>query len=259
MGPQFEVTTLKGLRARITIGGIPQRIYTRSDGMPVVEAKLGQPFVVEVMNLAARVEVILTMDGRNTLKNEEGSKINNKGLIVEQGGHWTPFMGFRTGPETFDQFVFTDPGMGVGDQLLATATGEAPEVANRNRGVIGIAAHGGLDLTQFYQDYQLRQPRQANRPPASYQETFSNEEIPAFNMRATPGASVGAGETQHLRMRTVPFTRDGRPPEEIRIRYATIPQLKAWGLIFDDEPDPFPGDRPEPTGYGDAFYKKVIP
>ncbi|OGD71214.1 hypothetical protein A3A84_02100 [Candidatus Collierbacteria bacterium RIFCSPLOWO2_01_FULL_50_23] len=210
------------MRVEILVGEMPQPIYRRKDDdMPFVEALLGRPYVIRVTPtfVNGRLEVISSVDGRNTLKNEVANPIENHGMVISSPWEIT---GFRLNQVETAQFVFG----GTAGSVVEQATGSTV-----NAGVIGLAS---------YREFQQFNQREG---PINYGLTRS---------KGGEGADAGthAGEARFDPVGTTTFRRATlRPVEMLEIQYRTRDWLVRNGIIASDDPSPWPGFRSNNTGY----------
>ncbi len=219
------------IKASVVIGDVEQPLYRRPmDGKVFVVGLPGEAYVLRVQNLTGgRVEVINTVDGRNTLKDEAGDRLQNSGLVfgAQSSGAFT---GWRMSDSGTCEFVFGEPEHSIAAQ--------ATDGDTSNVGVIGFAVH-------------------RERPPAT---------IPALHLglgdtsshlfggatreasRGSLGTGMGAPVADVVgRTR---FTRDGHTPDILVIGYDTESVLREMGVLAPAEPDAFPG-----VGTGYARYE----
>ena len=209
----------------VLIDGAPQPLYRHpAGGRPYVAGVPGQAYTLRVRNLTGgRIEVISTVDGRNTLKDEPGDRAQNKGLVfaAHSAGEFT---GWRVSDKETREFIFGEPSRSVAGQ----ATG-----SEANTGVIGFAV------------YRER----------SYGTTWtSNISVPVAAVADWGGEPVmrgsslgtGIGERREDRVTPTSFTRATTEPDVLEIGYETEHILHQWGLIGPPQPDAFPGIG---TGY----------
>jgi hypothetical protein len=127
--------TLQGtfIQVCIKVVEVSQPFYRRSvDRQPFMAGLWGQPYVLEVKNLAGvDIEVLTSVDGRNTLIDEPADKYVNRGMIINPYASYT-FRGWRLSDTESAPFIFTDPIRSV----ERMATGQ-----NSNAGVIGFAVY----------------------------------------------------------------------------------------------------------------------
>jgi hypothetical protein len=218
----FEVSVL--------VNGRKQPLFVRRfDGRVFVVGPHGQAYTLQVRNLTSgRIEVLNSVDGRNTLKDEPGDKIANRGMVFGSNAS-DEFKGFRLNNEGVRDFVFGTPERKE-FTIAQQATGHTDNV-----GVIGFAAY-------------------RERPSMSYRDAgFEGLEVPrSFGGGATKGMTRGGsygtemgGYTEH-RVGTTEFTRNGSVAEELVIGYASEQELRDQGIIAPPEANPFPGIG---TGY----------
>lgn len=242
MQPTLSSVSRPGALVKVSVeaGGVPLEVFHHA-GSFYVAGTPGSPYVLRVANMTdGRLEVVTSIDGRNTQKDEAAGFMNN-GMLLRSRQTYT-FKGWRVDDDTTREFLF---GADHEDSVAAQATGSA-----ENRGVIGIAA------------YQEHVPF----PPRWYETSFAtrggtcdmnvttsySHQSPrpggAAGMSAT-GVSIdydlstGIGEAQADPVTRVTFKRTGTP-DVLVIRYASRNALVRKGVIRD-EPDPFPGN-----GYG---------
>lgn len=256
-----SITSSGGLiSVSVVVGGVPQALYRDHDGQVWVVGRFGQSYGIKVSHLhAGRVEVISSVDGRNTLKNERADLTEVTGLIFR--GTYT-FKGFREDDQEVSAFVFCEP-----DRSAAAQAGDPGNI-----GVIGIAAyrekpawtpmvhHHATDPYPEPWPAPHRHPRYkglsmgGGRQSAgsSYSSTLhdssaSVEYGPPMAV-ASPGLGTGLGETISDPVGKTTFTREGEA-ESVTIRYDTEANLRARGILTQDHsPQAFPSND-EPTGY----------
>lgn len=227
------------------------------------------PYAIRIRNLrTGRIEVITSVDGRNTLKDEAASSASNTGLVMGSYSSYD-FAGFRQNDNEVSRFVFCDPGKAVATQ----ATG-----STENVGVIGIAAYRERDHRPFFGAVRTGGASAGDdwTPPVTYRSGskglslgsgggFETRGLSASNATydsapvamAGPmaqGLGTGMGETVSDRVGRTSFTREG-PSDIIEIRYNTEENLRAAGVIGSLEetgPRAFPADD---TGY--SKYERV--
>jgi hypothetical protein len=196
-------------------------LYRRpSDGAVFTAGVRGQAYALHVRNLTSgRAEVINTVDGRHTLKDEPGDAERNRGLVfaAESAGDFT---GWRLNDAETRQFVFGAPDRSVAVQ----ATGSAA-----NTGVIGFAAY------REYVNYGLH-----HAPVA-----FASAAATCGGSQAR-GLGTGMGERQSDHVTSTSFTRVPGAPDILVIGYDTESALEAMGITGPAEPSAFPGAG---TGY----------
>lgn len=207
------------IQVGILIGDARQPLY-RHNGRTYVAARPGQSYSFVVDNsTGGRLEVITTVDGRNTLKNEPGDSQANHGLVIGPFDRYN-FVGWRLDDFRVGEFVFGDPASSV----AALTTDDTSNV-----GVIGIAAYRERAMTVYRDRGNLGGPVYKGGG-------------------ATRGGSVGTGmgAIQSNYVGATAFYRSG-DPVIMAVYYDTEEVLRARGIIAPAGPNPFPGAD---TGYG---------
>jgi hypothetical protein len=221
------------IEVAILIDGKPQPLYRRpGDGALFVAGTEGQPYTLRVRNLQpSRVEVINTVDGRHTLKDEPGDSRENRGLVFVASSTGD-FTGWRISADTTREFVFGAPDHSV----AAQATG-----SQANVGVIGFAAW--RELAHVWHNYgglTLRSTEGNTVPCAATMDSF------AVNDMATRSLGTGMGAEQADHVGSTTFTRTSGEPDILVVSYDTRAALDAMGITGPGEPSAFPGIG---TGY----------
>lgn len=104
------------IEVSVLIDGLAQPLYRTPAGALFVAGAAGKTYRLTVRNLiSSRTEVISTVDGRNTLKDEPGDVRENRGLIfgANSGGGFT---GWRISDDETREFVFGEPDRSVAAQ-----------------------------------------------------------------------------------------------------------------------------------------------
>ena len=213
----------KGLfDAAVLIGGTAQPLYRRIAGGALFTA--GWPGAAYTLRVRAirpgRIEMITTVDGRNTLKDEPGDAEQNLGLVFT--GHHE-FTGWRISDQATREFTFGAPERSV----AARAAGPAA-----NTGIVGFAAY--QEAAKLGYGGVLRSRAVAAAPPASA----------GGGLRS--GLGTGIGERREDVVGSTHFERAPGAPDILVIRYDTAEALEAMGITGPAEPQAFPGGG---TGY----------
>ncbi len=216
------------MEVSVLVNGQRQPIYRRQrDSQPFVEGLWGQPYVLEVRNLtSARVEILNSVDGRNTLRDEEADLRLNRGMIISPHDVWT-ITGWRIDDNNTGQFVFSDPTQSV-EQI---ATG-----AHRNTGIFGFA---------LYAEYV--QPVYRG---GTYRGGGGSLGVPKGALESAGSGDMGTrmGDIQLDTVGRTNFNRaSSEPAEVLTVQYRSRDWLERYGIIVPDEPQAFPGSQ---TGYG---------
>jgi hypothetical protein len=254
-----SVTTKDGnIRFAVVIDDQEQMLYRRPwDGKIFVVGIPDKAFTLTISNQDnLRVEVVSSVDGMNTQKDEIADLAVVRGAVINPHARAT-IAGWRADDTSSNKFVFGTPEVSIAGQ----ATG-----ATSNVGVIGFAVFRELVLPRqdfHFGGYGYRSHTQpyGGRPqydnlksdyrsapsaaPATYNEDVRSIDRSAF----APNLGTTIGETQHdpAGSKTT-FTRSPHvDPELIIIGYDTEEALKRMGVIAPPEPQAFPKT---PTGYG---------
>jgi hypothetical protein len=222
-GGAIEISVLRA--------GVAQPLHRAPGGGLFTAGAPGQPYVLRVRNLTpGRVEVITTVDGRNTLKDEPGDPHACAGMVI-YGNDTYMFKGWRVDDQQTRQFVFGDPGSSV----AARATGSADNV-----GVIGFAAWRERWKPTAYAAYATNAIGGASYSVASAGAPMGSA---AAAGPVTRSLGTGIGERQHDPVGRTDFPRAAGEPEILVVGYDTADALAAMGIIG---PQAFPGAV---TGY----------
>ncbi len=209
-----------------------QRIH-HVNGRHYVAGNSGTAYELSVRNLTPnRIEVVNTVDGRNTLKDEPGSP-TNRGMVVPGYGLWT-IKGYRLSDATIRKFLFGTPTGSIAEQ----ATGSVANV-----GIIGFAVY----REKHYDDGLVT----AVAPPAIYRGVRGVASASLSTEQSSLGTHMG--EQVYDPVTRTSFDREG-DPDVLVIEYDTYEHLRDRGIIQPDyetsttapRPNPFPGST---TGY----------
>ena len=249
---QVKVASPQGsFMAGVIIKSKLAHIYETRPGEYWIAGEPGAAFAVEVENLGSRLEVLCSIDGRNTLKDEEASWDKNTGLVIPAYGRYK-FAVWRQDLDGGREFVF---GTDITDSVVSQVGGDTS-----NAGVIGLAS---------WQEKRMQRPLPPTYDsyPTTYRMGASGQSVTAGSLsvgnEAAPVASASAGPTLDMNMDmstsigayksdhlgTTSFTR-GAGPDILLIRYASLEALKAAGIAVYHGPDAFPGSSTSPaSGY----------
>lgn len=206
------------------------------DGQHYVGARPGASFALVVRNCTSRrLEVVTSVDGRNTLT-DEAAGIDSSGMVIGAGSTCR-FTGWRLNDDGTREFVFSDD---IERSVVHQAGGDTG-----NAGVIGIAAW------REQQDQPAAVASASPWPRGSRTDVYwgtrgmtVNSAAPAAGASAGPqDLSAGIGTYKADPVGRTTFTRTGTP-DIVVIRYASEAALEAAGIIGARKmlPDPFPAD-----------------
>lgn len=203
-----------------------------------VEGTLGQRYGVQVQNpTARRIEVVVTVDGRDAISGQPGS-FDARGYIVEPHGS-VLIDGFRTSMHAVAAFRFTTPG----DSYAGRMGGGA------NVGVIGVAifAEDGRPPYMMVPERERAADRAAPAAPTAARGMgMAESQALAGDDIATesPGLGTQYGERQSSPAVEVPFRRTSDRPEAVMaVYYDDRAGLVRRGIIQHPAPSPI---RPTP-------------
>ena len=228
----------------------------RQRGRSFVLGRWGERYLIRVRNREhRRVEVVLTVDGRDVINGTPGS-YSNRGYVIDAQSELI-IEGFRQSTSSVATFRFTHPGdsyagrLGSAENVGVIGAAFFPErgaaIAHRvrpsrrrdgaslGRGErtrsMGAPAHGGADAASDVAGAALRSGA-ASVPP-------SRRIAPRERRLGTR-----YGEQRHSESEQVPFIRASqRPTRRIVLYYDNEAGLEARGITVrprPEEPSPFP-------------------
>lgn len=221
------------INVAVLVNGQRQPVYRRPhDRQPFVAGVWGAPFVLEVRNCTGgRIEVLSSVDGRNTLMDEPADMVQNRGMIISAYGSYR-FAGWRIDDNNSAEFVFTDPAQSVAQM----ATGQSS-----NAGVFGFA---------IYTERRIEQPVYR-----TYVQNTGYEPLMRGLSKGVDAGDMGTGigDVRADQVGRTSFVRaQNRPAEIVTIQYRSYEWLERNGIIAPDEPNAFPGAQ---TGYAQYVAK----
>lgn len=217
------------IEVSVRIGATVQPLWKRADGMLFVAGSPGQAYTLHVRNLTgSRAEVINTVDGRHTLRDEPGDTSANRGLVF-QANSSGEFTGWRLNDNETRQFVFGAPDRSVAAQATGSTT---------NVGVIGFAAY-----RERVSDWHA--PGYRGAAPVATADAAPGGACLDSSV-ALRSLGTGMGERQEDRVHRTSFTRALGEPDILVIGYDTEDVLREMGIMGPPEPAAFPGMG---TGY----------
>ncbi len=210
-----------------------QPIYRRQhDRQAFIAGVWGAPFVLEVRNCTpGRIEVLSSVDGRNTLHDEPADVTQNRGMIINAYGSYR-FAGWRIDDNNSAAFVFTDPA----ESVAQMATGQAC-----NAGVFGFAV---------YTEQQIKWAEHVYAS-SSYGAPLMRGAVSKGMDTGDMGTGIGDVRADHVG-RTSFVRAQNRPAEIVTIQYRSLEWLERNGILTPDEPNAFPGAQ---TGYAQYLAK----
>jgi hypothetical protein len=234
----------RGFTAGVIISSKLVPVYEPSPGDYWVAGVAGAKFAIEVDNLGSRAEVLCSIDGRNTLKDEEASWDTNQGLVIPAYGSYR-FDVWRTSLDGGREFVFGDE---ITESVVAQVGGDT-----ENAGVIGLAMWQEQrpqprPYPPVYDSYRMTRER---GPGGQSVVSYTNESAPVTAAAAGPAmdlsTGIGAYKSDHLG--TTSFKR-GTGPDILLVKYASQAALEAAGIAVYHGPKAFPGsEKPAVSGY----------
>lgn len=241
------------IEVAVLVNGIEQPLYRRPwDGKVFLASTPGDVYTLRVRNLThGRLEVLNSVDGRNTLKDEPADARASYGMVV-RGGSTFEFDGWRLNDHQADDFVFGNPTYSISAQATGTTS---------NVGVIGFAVYREKQLRRQpdllggnYRDgwdEPLGEPLgglEAIYAPGTTRSLPSEDGLRGGAPMAVGGSvGTGKGATHESRVGRTDFDRTPGNPEKLIIGYDTEEVLRKAGIIAPPEPEAFPGI---PSGYG---------
>lgn len=244
-------------RVTVETDGVPLQMFPHGDDVWIPGVP-GKSYVIAVSNASSgcftegcRLEVITSVDGRNTLADEEADLNANHGMVLRPGETYR-FRGWRTDDDSTREFLFgDDPEDSVAMQASGSAAGA---------GVIGVAAwrevtprfaplRGGY-IANDGMSVTYRSTASFGTAGASFGTADMNAPVAMAAACGEAGMgpsdlSTGIGKAQHDPVGHTTFRRTGRP-DVLAVRYASYELLVSKGIIKPALPDPFPGGG---TGY----------
>jgi hypothetical protein len=209
-----------------------------------VAGRPGAKYSIEIHNrLGERLLAVTSVDGVNVLSGETAAW-DQAGYVFEPGERYE-ITGWRKSDAEVAAFTFTES-----PNSYAERTGRPANV-----GVIGIAL------------YRERRPRAWAPPRGAVERQADSLAAPAAPAAEAPRAQLepklgtGHGEREYSYVNHTEFARlQPQPNEVIRIRYDSLDNLLAMGVIGRERPlpptaNPFPaaptaGYVPDPPGWG---------
>jgi hypothetical protein len=218
----------------------------RHRGTTFVAGTPGERYVIRVANnTMERIEVVVTVDGRDVLTGQLGNFARQRGYVVEPMGMVT-IDGFRRSLDHVAAFRFSD----VHDSFAGRSG--TPQHA----GVVGVAVFKER-VSQHHHDRPVARAAEgsADAAPGTSAPARKGSASPARprDMRTRQEIGTEFAETRVSRVREVSFVRRNptRPDSRTTLRYDTAQALVARGVPIDPmladvgpvEVDAWPGAR----------------
>lgn len=215
-----------------------------------IAGRPGAKYSIEIHNrLGERLLAVTSVDGVNVLSGETAAW-DQAGYVFAPGERYQ-VTGWRKSDAEVAAFTFTES-----PNSYAERTGRPANV-----GVIGIALYRERQ-PQAWTSPRLSEEAPTNRlaPPAAPAAQADAAPL-AITPRAEPAPKLGTGhgEREYSYVNHTEFARlQPQPNEVIRIRYDSLDNLLAMGVIRRDRPAavnpfpaaPMPGYVPDPPGWG---------
>jgi hypothetical protein len=211
----------------------------RHRGQTFVAGEHGERYeIVVTNNTAGRVEVVVSVDGRDAVSGQPGDFTSQRGYVLEPFGT-VVIDGFRTSLEQVAAFRFSSV-----EDSFAGRLGTP-----QNAGVIGVAvfkeqshhrmAHGRVALPETQAAEPGRSGGSSSKPNTSKSK---DEKAPSAARRShaesTNELGTEFGEQRFSAVREVSFVRASsrRPDFSTQLRYDSARGLAARGVPIDIEP-----------------------
>jgi len=235
-----------------------------AEGRQYLLGRMGDPYEVVVANRSRnRVEVVLSVDGRDAVSGREADFRANRGYVLDPGEK-TRVQGFRTSLDGVAAFEFSTPEESYSERM------GTPE----NVGVIGLAVFDESEDSRQSDDAVIAGGGEdENRPDYPRPEEYgAADSAPSAQMESaktaggaapsSPGLGTKYGHEIDSSATVVPFVRRDpeKPLELLALYYNDREGLEALGIKLPPEerepgdrcgdgPNPFPGVPCEDDGY----------
>jgi len=240
------------------------------EGKVYIAGEKGQKYNIRIKNndWLNRVEVLVTVDGRDVISGNVGDAVNSNGYVINPREDML-IKGYRQNDDNVASFGFVNKEDGYADRLGA----------GENVGVIGVAAY--IERPAFiykYRKYNPRVIRTNSFPPypndpnekpfwiggntnpeiiGSSTYTISDLKLSSCVRSVNVKNAIGTeyGESIESKVTSTHFTRKNSftPNQIISVYYDTIGGLKKRGVVVEkeksDEPNPFPLNSFISSGY----------
>ncbi len=224
--------------------GRPLRTFMQQ-GQTFVLGQMGERYNIRVRNpLNRRVEVVVSVDGRDVVSGNPADFVRNRGYVIAPGDSLV-VEGFRTSLSEVAAFRFTDP----------SDSYSARRGTPQNVGVVGVAFFGerapqavAAPTAEAPKKKSAPRRRQSSSEPRSADGAGS-----ASEGRRAQKLGTEFGESMSSQVRQVMFERETprHPSRLITLRYDDAEGLEARGIdVFGNlrraefvEPQAFPESR----------------
>jgi hypothetical protein len=212
-----------------------------------VAGRPGAKYSIEIHNrLGERLLAVTSVDGVNVLSGESAAW-DQAGYVFESGERYQ-VTGWRKSDAEVAAFTFTESPNSYAERTVRSA----------NVGIIGIALYRERQ-PQAWASPRLSEERPTNRSDAPVAPAAGAPLAVAPRAEAAPKLGTGHGEREYSHVNHTEFARlQPQPNEVIRIRYDSLDNLLAMGVIRRELPlppstNPFPaaptpGYVPDPPG-----------
>ncbi|MBC8071984.1 MAG: hypothetical protein IAG13_26890 [Deltaproteobacteria bacterium] len=206
--------------------GLPTVVHR---GTTFVAGELGERYAIRVDNDSAeRLEVVVSVDGRDVLTGKRGDFVRQRGYVVEPFGT-VVIDGFRRSTEHVAAFRFSD----VGDSF--TARKGTPQLA----GVIGVAVFRERVPTRTAWSARPSGRAEVEHSTSTKRSLDAAPTAPRSSRTRDDGhaGKLGTefGEDTFSRVVEVPFVRraHSRPDQRVSLFYDSQRRLAARGVPID--------------------------
>ncbi len=240
--PEIPRIDVENIGMWITTGDRILPIYFVDSRYYLLGEKGGRYEIVLANPTDARLEMVVSVDGRDVITGREADYRQNRGYVLMPGEEIS-IEGFRRSLDEVATFEFSAPNESYAGRLGDQA----------NIGVIGIAV--------FNEDpVKAKKVIAGGREPASKPEASAKSGAEIAINETEQGLGTKYGENVDSVAEIVPFRRRTKeePLEIIALYYSDREGLERIGVVFDDppqkrdvsdEPNPFPGVTDDQDGF----------
>jgi hypothetical protein len=183
----------------------------------------GGRYNVVIRNLTnERLEVVMSVDGRDAVKGRRSNMSRDRGYLLSPRGS-TTIEGFRTSLDSVAAFRFTNPGdsfAGRMGQRMSMGTIRVSVFRERQRAII---------MSPRSRHMKKRRARAGS--PRSGSKGSADRAAPGMKRRRANNLGTQFGESMDSRVRQVSFQRDGRGvAQTVALRYDDVEGLESRGI-----------------------------